>query len=113
MTRHTENMRVQRYEILSFLWMVWKLTLKLASLSIFRPNALGRLSDVFSEIYSRLWDFAEHSISHKDFYLPSSLGVSAVNRVNILLAELYGPPAWAAFLQTMKPLPVSGMKLWI
>lgn len=90
MTRHTENMRVQRYEILSFLWMVWKLTLKLASLSIFRPNALGRLSDVFSEIYSRLWDFAEHSISHKDFYLPSSLGVSAVNRVNILLAELYG-----------------------
>ena len=90
MTRSVERNCIRRRDVFSFLWMALKPILKLTSLTVFRPRGLERLSDVVSEIYSRLWDFAEHSISHRGFNLPSALGEGPVNRVNDLLAGLYG-----------------------
>jgi len=64
--------------------------LRLIFQSVFGPRNLDRPTRQFSDIYSRLWDFAEHSISHREFNLPAALGDSPVNRVNKLLTRLYG-----------------------
>lgn len=90
MSRSVELARVRRRDVVSFIGLILQPVLKLAMLTVFKPKKLGRLSVLFSDIYSRLWDFAEHSISHGGFNLPSSLGGGPVNRVNRLLAELYG-----------------------
>lgn len=90
MTRAFEMNRFRRRSVLSFIWMILKPIAKLAVLTIFRPKHAEPVSDVFSEIYSRLWDFSEHSISYQGFSLPSSLGEGPSNRVNTLLAKLYG-----------------------
>ena len=64
--------------------------MKMLKLALFNPSEIDRFSAVFPELYSKLWDFAEHSISHREFNLPSALGETPVHRVNQLLRELYG-----------------------
>jgi len=57
---------------------------------MFRPRAWEQFSYTFADLFSRLWDYAEHSISHQGFTLPTALGNDAVHSVNHLLSELYG-----------------------
>jgi len=75
---------------MSFIGLTLKPLFKLALLGIFRPKRLVQLSGIFSDIYSDLWDFAEHSISHGNFTLPSTMGDRPVDRVNKCLSRLYG-----------------------
>lgn len=90
MTMNVEPGRMSRREALPFIWLALKPLIKMAALSIFNPTSLDRLSNTFSDLYSKLWDFSEHSISHQGFKLPSSLGEGPVHRTNKLLSELYG-----------------------
>ncbi len=90
MTRQVESTCIRRRDVLSFMRLILKPMAGLIALAVFKPKKLGRPSDHFSDIYSRLWDFAEHSISHRDFELPSSQAKGPVNRVNELLADIYG-----------------------
>jgi len=83
-------LRLKRGEILGFSWHLLKSFVSLISLAILRPAKTIKISSAFAEIYSRLWDYAEHSISHLGFNLPSALGDGPVNQVNRLLSELYG-----------------------
>jgi len=64
--------------------------IRLLALCFLKPVKMDEISSAFAEIYSKLWDFAEHSISHLEFQLPSILGSGSINRVNTLLSELYG-----------------------
>lgn len=90
MTPLAEPSKIRRRDIIKFLWMALNPLLKLTALALFKPKSTDRHSKIFSEMYSKLWDFAEHSISHNAFSLPSSLGSGPVQRVNRLLCELYG-----------------------
>lgn len=58
--------------------------------AIFRPRNPSQTSFEFCELYSQLWDTAEHSISHSGFSLPTALGDQPANRINRLLSTLYG-----------------------
>lgn len=82
--------RISRRDTLSFTKLAMKPLLKMATASLFKPKDIDSQSNVFSELYSNLWDFAEHSISHDGLALPSSLGSGPVNRLNTLLSEIYG-----------------------
>ncbi|MEP3655764.1 MAG: hypothetical protein ABJO36_12785 [Litorimonas sp.] len=92
MINNIEASRVSRRQTLSFVFMALRPLLKLTVVSLFRPEKMKVLSTAFSELYSRLWDFAEHSISHHGFTLPSALGETPSHRVNGLLSKLYGAP---------------------
>lgn len=85
-----DSRRIKRRDSLSFIWLAFKPLIKLTVLTLFKPTSLKRLSHIFSDLYSKLWDFSEHSISHRDFNLPSALGAGPAHRVNQLLSELYG-----------------------
>lgn len=90
MTKANDPNCIKRRDTLSFVWLAFKPLLKLTALTIFRPTNLKPLSYVFSDLYSKIWDFSEHSISHQDFNLPSAICGGAVRRINQLLSELYG-----------------------
>ena len=90
MTKLVDLGRIRRRETLPFIWLALKPLIKMTALSLFNPRRLDRLSNVFSDLYSKLWDFSEHSISHQGFNLPSSLGGGPVHRTNALLSKLYG-----------------------
>ena len=85
-----DQSRMKRRNLLFFAGLVLSPLIRLIWLGLFRPRQLDRVTTTFSEIYSRLWDFAEHSISHEGFSLPSAAGGGAANRVNKVLAKLYG-----------------------
>jgi arginine/lysine/ornithine decarboxylase len=57
---------------------------------VFKPNDWEGFSYAFGDLYSNLSDFAEHSISHHGFTLPTALGDQPVQNVNRLLSKLYG-----------------------
>ena len=63
---------------------------KLLWLSLFQSHQFEKARSEFGELYSALWDTAEHSISHLGFNLPSALSDGPVNSVNALLCHLYG-----------------------
>ena len=90
MMEKLESVRIRRRDALPFIWLALKPLIKITTLSIFNPWRLTGLSTAFSNLYSRLWDFAEHSISHQGFNLPSSLGQGPVHKTNTLLSDLYG-----------------------
>ena len=90
MTRAIEPDRIRRRNILLFIGLILRPLMRLFTLSVCSPKNTEKASRQFSEIYSRLWDFADHSISNQGFDLPCSLGEGPVNRVNKLLAKLYG-----------------------
>jgi len=81
---------IKRRRILSFTGFVLLPVLKMAAYAIFKPAGSKNLSIAFSEIYSKLLDFAEHSISHRGFDLSSALGDGPVHTLNRLLSEIYG-----------------------
>jgi len=82
---------LRRRDVFSFVLKNLKPLLKLTKLTLFKQSNLEKQSETFSEIYSYLWDFAEHSISHQEISLPSALsGEGPISRVNDLLSELYG-----------------------
>lgn len=82
--------KIIRHEILGFVALTLKPLFKIVRHTFFSPNNSERLSELICETYSKLWDFAEHSISNQDFGLPSCIGTSPVHRVNNLLCRLYG-----------------------
>ena len=90
MIENHELGRIRRRDALPFIWLALKPLIRITTLSIFSPRRLNILSNSFSDLYSKLWDFAEHSISHQGFKLPSSLGEGPVHKTNTLLSELYG-----------------------
>lgn len=90
MTNNNCTNHIKRRDIFGFIWMAFKPFTKMLLLSTFKPTRLQTLSSVFVDLYSKLWDFSEHSISHKGFNLPSALGTSPVKHVNVLLSKLYG-----------------------
>lgn len=92
MTSQFTKMRVRRRHALSFTWRFLKSLLTLLSRAVFKSNKAESVLAAFAEIYSTLWDLAEHSISHQDFSLPSALGDGPVHKVNAQLSELYGLP---------------------
>jgi len=92
MTSHFTAMRVRRRHALSFAWRFLKSLLIFLSRAVFKSNRIETILAAFAEIYSTLWDMAEHSISHHDFSLPSALGDGPVHRVNAQLSKLYGMP---------------------
>lgn len=92
MTNNIESSRVNRRESLSFVFMALRPLLIMTMITVFRPDKLKRLSTAFSELYSKLWDIGEHSISHHGFTLPSALGETPTHRINSLLSELYDAP---------------------
>jgi len=81
---------LRRREVLGFVWISLNSILSIFYLALIRPNKLGKISFQFTELYSKLWDFAEHSISHYGFNLPSALGSGPAHQVNKLLSSLYG-----------------------
>ena len=90
MKQSQHRQSVRRREIFAFIWLTLKSLLGLFKLAIIKPAQIPQISTAFSELYSKLWDYAEHSISHLGFNLPSALGNGPIHRVNRLLAELYG-----------------------
>lgn len=83
-------MDIKRRHVLSFSWVLVKQLTKLVMKAIFTPEKSEKISKPFFEIYSNLWDLAEHSISHQGFHLPSALGGGSVSLVNKQLSQLYG-----------------------
>lgn len=77
-------------EIWGFVKLFLKPLMQMIFVSLFKPKSTDRLSTLFYETYSRAWDFAEHSISHHSFSLPSARGAGPVHRTNKLLSDLYG-----------------------
>ncbi len=92
MTSHSHTMRIGRRHALSFTWRFLKLLLAFLSRAVFKSIRVETILAAFAEIYSTLWDLAEHSISHQDFNLPSALGDGPVHKVNAQLSKLYGMP---------------------
>lgn len=92
MTSQFTTIRVRRRHALSFTWRFLKSLLTLLSRAVFKSNKFESVSAAFAEIYSTLWDLAEHSISHQDFNLPSALGADPVHNINAQLSKLYGMP---------------------
>lgn len=86
----TDLSTIKRRTALSFVGLVLTPLLKMIWLSLSKPRELNHLSTTFSELYSKLWDFAEHSISHDGFHLPSALGNGPAHRTNELLSDIYG-----------------------
>lgn len=85
-----KNLQLNRRHIFGFSRTIFVSSLKLIWFSVFRSRHLARAKFEFAELYSHLIDFAEHSISHLGFNLPSALGDGPVNTVNNLLCQLYG-----------------------
>ena len=81
---------VRRRDIFVFIWLVLKPIIMMAVLTLLLSRNTRKLSRLFAGLYSKLWDYAEHSISHEGFNLPSSFSSGAVHRVNEHLCELYG-----------------------
>lgn len=81
--------KISRLEMIRFSRILFKQLWKLISLAIFRPKNIEAYAQNFAKLYSKMWDYAEHSISNQDFNLPSALGVGPVQAVNRKLAELY------------------------
>jgi len=76
---------------------VWDFIAKISSqlwkflkISLVQPRNVQALSSSFAELYSRLLDYAEHSISNQELDLPTTLGQGVSQKVNQLLAKLYG-----------------------
>ena len=90
MTRFDPPQRLKRREVFVFARLVLKPILKMATLAVFSPRNSQKPENIFADLYSKLWDYADHSISHQGFNLPSALGSNAVHRVNALLCKLYG-----------------------
>lgn len=63
---------------------------KLVKISLIQPRNIQALASCFAELYSRLVDYAEHSISNPGLNLPTAVGQSVSQRVNHLLAKIYG-----------------------
>lgn len=82
--------RVRRRNLLPFLLMLIGSAAKILAIAIFKPSDTPACAAQFSELYSRLWDYAEHSISHLGFSLPASQGEGPVHRTHKLLCHLYG-----------------------
>jgi len=85
-------MRIRRRNALSYTWQLLRILIAFLNRAIFNPNKSESVLTAFGEIYSTIWDLAEHSISHQDFSLPSALGNEPVNRINAHLSKLYGMP---------------------
>ena len=81
---------IKRRDMFAFIGLVLKPIIRIAALTTFSSKNEQTLSSLFAEFYSKLWDYAEHSISHQGFNLPSAFSNGAVNRVNEHLCELYG-----------------------
>ncbi len=62
----------------------------LIKLALLKSKDWEGLSFAFAELYSSLWDHAEHSISHQGFSLPTALGDGPVHKINRLLTKIYG-----------------------
>ena len=90
MTRSALPQVIRRREVFVFARLVLKPILKMAALAVFSPKSPEKPENIFADLYSKLWDYADHSISHQGFNLPSALGSNAVHRVNDLLCKLYG-----------------------
>jgi len=85
----SETRSLRRKDIFAFAWLTLKSVLNLIRLTVLTPRQRVQLSTKFAELYSKLWDYAEHSISNQGFNLPSALGNGPIHRVNALLANLY------------------------
>ena len=85
----TEKNAVRATLIISFAWRLIYHGFRLIRLTIFETKSKS-VSSYFAEIFSQLWDTAEHSISHADFDLPSALGARPVHNVSSCLKKLYG-----------------------
>lgn len=79
-----------RKEIWGFSWLILAALLNLVHTALFKSSHAAQRSSGFASLYSKLWDYAEHSISHHKFNLPSALASGPIQRVNILLSKLYG-----------------------
>lgn len=90
MTISAPSRQIKRRHIIFFIWMISIQLIRLISRAIYPHKNTRQLAAVFFETYSKLWDFAEHSISHQGFNLPSALGGNPVNKVNRQLCQLYG-----------------------
>jgi len=85
----SETRSLRRKDIFAFAWLTLKSVLNLIRLTVLTPRQRVQLSTKFAELYSKLWDYAEHSISNQGFNLPSALGNGPIHRINALLANLY------------------------
>jgi len=90
MTRPQFPQSLARRNLFYFVRLVLKTVLKMGALMLFPSKNASALTDLFADLYSKLWGFAEHSISHQAFNLPSALGSGPTHKVNELLCELYG-----------------------
>lgn len=89
-TRAVSNKFIRRRDLFAFIKLALNPLAKMAALSVLPSKNTYRLADLFSDLYSKLWNYAEHSISHQGFDLPSALGHRPVHKVNELLCKLYG-----------------------
>ena len=81
---------IRRRNIFAFIRLVLKPVISMVVLALLPTRNTRNLSRLFADLYSKLWDYAEHSISHEGFSLPSAFGSGAVHRVNKYLCDLYG-----------------------
>ena len=76
-------------EVIKFSILILRELLTLIRVALFRPTHLETYARHFASLYSKMWDYAEHSISNRGFNLPSALGNGPVQTVNRQLANLY------------------------
>ncbi len=81
--------KIQRKQAALFTLILFQRTFKLLWVGVFRPKHIEAYAHHFSELYSKLWDYAEHSISNRHFNLPTALGQGPAQAVNHKLAKLY------------------------
>lgn len=90
MTAHIDAKSVNRRHLISFSWLIFRQLVSLVAQPILTPTKTNLISAAVFEVYSKLWDLAEHSISHRGFSLPSALVGGPVSKINAQLSQLYG-----------------------
>jgi hypothetical protein len=89
MNQSVPGVTIQRREVGWFAFALIKKAFRLLFLAVFKPRDIETYADQFASLYSNLWDYAEHSISNRNFHLPSALGDGPVQAVSGRLANLY------------------------
>jgi len=81
--------KLHRSGAIRFIAMILKELFELFKIVLLFPHKIEAYGFHFAELYSKLWDYSEHSISNREFDLPSVFANGPVQNINSLLKKLY------------------------
>ena len=81
---------IRFFDVIEFISIISKEIFQLLKITIFSPHKVKQYGFHFAELYSKLWDISERSISNKGLDLPSAFANGPIQNVNNLLTTLYG-----------------------